>query len=393
MNSRDRVKVAINHKEPDRIPIDNNGAISGMHQVAYKNLLHYLNIDFKDSDIIMYDPIQELVWLNDEVKDLLGIDTSCILPKCPEESKFIYYPDGTFKDEFNVIYRKIGFYNEMVFNPLGGLSLNDIKNYKFPNPINPERFEGLKEEAIKLNKDTKYSIWGGGLTTILFFLWCIRGFEESMTDLYVNPKISKYLIDKIQEWNLAFSEKFYNEVGPYIDVFWFADDWGTQAGPILSPELFKKYFLPKITEYISFIKTKTNAKCAYHSCGSTNWVLNDLINAGIDIIQPVQPNAFGNNSIELKNKFGKKVVFHGGTNNQGVFHLDIHTLTIDTLKRIRDLAPGGGYIFSSGHNIQANMPPENIIRLFELAKEYGRYPINFEKINERIKSEEKLLVN
>ena len=142
---------------------------------------------------------------------------------------------------------------------------------------------------------------------------------------------------------------------------------------------------------ISFIKTKTDAKCCYHSCGACYWCMNDMIEMGVDIIQPVQANAQGNYTEKLKKEFGKKIVFHGGTNNQGVFHENIHILTIDTLKRIKDLAPGGGYIFSSGHNIQANMPPENIIRLFELGKEYGRYPIDIDKIESRIYKEEKLL--
>ena len=115
--------------------------------------------------------------------------------------------------------------------------------------------------------------------------------------------------------------------------------------------------------------------------------MEDMIDMGVDIIQPIQANAEGNDTNRLKEEFGKRIVFHGGTNNQGVFHKDIHTLTIDTLSRIKDLAPGGGYIFSSGHNIQANMPPENIVRLFELGRKYGKYPIDIKSIDDRIEEE------
>jgi uroporphyrinogen decarboxylase len=123
------------------------------------------------------------------------------------------------------------------------------------------------------------------------------------------------------------------------------------------------------------------------SYGSTYWCIDDLLDMGVDIVRPIQPNAKGNDTERLKKEFGAKLCFHGGTNNQGVFHEDIHILTIDTLKRIKDLAPGGGYIFSSGHNIQANMSPENIIRLFELRREFGKYPINIGNIEKMIEEE------
>jgi uroporphyrinogen decarboxylase len=198
-------------------------------------------------------------------------------------------------------------------------------------------------------------------------------------------------MDSIVDWNMRFFDKFYEEIGDLIDVFWVGDDWGIQSGPLISPDYFRAEVVPRFKKMISFIKTKTDAKCCYHTCGSTYWCLDDLIEMGVDIVQPLQANAEGNDTKIIKKEFGDRLVFHGGTNNQGVFHKDIHTLTIDTLTRIKDLAPGGGYIFSSGHNIQANMPPENIIRLFELGREYGKYPIDIDSIDARIEEEKELL--
>ena len=212
-----------------------------------------------------------------------------------------------------------------------------------------------------------------------------------MADLYAEPKIARYLMDKIVDWNIGFFEGFYSEIGQYIDVFWIGDDWGVQEGPLISPAYFRKEVVPRFKKMISFVKSKTDAKCCYHTCGSVYWCIEDLLEMGVDIVHPVQANAKGNDTDKLKLNYGKRICFHGGTNNQGVFHKDIHTLTIDTLKRIKDLAPGGGYIFSSGHNIQANMPPENILRLFELGREYGKYPIDRERIDEKIKEEKEYL--
>lgn len=381
MNSRERIKRTLLHKEPDRIPIDNNGFVSGMHEVAYKNLLKYLNIE---DEIIIYDPVQRLAVVKDEIKDILGVDTIYIHPNAPSNYKYIENPDGTFKDEFGVVYKKVGYYADCLVPPLRGKSLGEIKAFKFPDPEDSSRFEGLLLKAEELHKNTELSMWAGVVSSLFYFAWIIRGLEDFMMDICSSPKTAQYLMDKIVDWNMKFFKRFYGEIGRYIDVFWIGDDWGTQEGPIISPVYFRKEIVPRLRKMISFIKTMTNAKCCYHSCGTTYWCLEDLLDMGVDIVHPIQANAKDNDTEKLKKEFGEKISFHGGTNNQGVFHKDIHALTIDTLKRIKDLAPGGGYIFSSGHNIQANMPPENIIKFFKLVKEFGKYPINIEKISDHL---------
>lgn len=388
MNSRERIKYAINHKEADRVPIDNNGGVSGMHEVAYKNLLNYLSMQ---DEIRIYDPIQRLAEVKDEVKDLLGVDVRYILPNDPSFYKFKIEDNDTFTDEIGAVYKKVGYYYENCFSPFKGKTLDEIKSHQLPDPKDKARFEGLREKASNLHCNTSYSLWAGSINTIFYFAWRLRGMEEFMMDLYADKKIARYIMDMIVDWNMSFFEDYYDKIGDYIDVFWMADDWGTQSGSLIAPDYFRKEVVPRFKKMISFIKTKTAAKCVYHSCGSTRWCIGDLIEMGVDIVQPLQPNAEGNETKGIKRDFGDKIVIHGGTNNQGLFHKDIYALTIDTLNRIKDLAPGGGYIFSSGHNIQANMPPENIIRLFELAREYGVYPIDIDKINNRIKEEQKLL--
>jgi len=365
MNSRDRVTSALAYNEPDRLPIDNNGFVSGMHEAAYRNLLKYLNIE---DEIRIYDPVQRLA----EVKDIEN-------------------PDGTFADEFGTVYRKVGYYADVYYAPLKEKTLDEIRAFKLPDPGDPSRFKGIRKKAENLCNNTEYSVWAGPVNSLFYFAWCLRGLEVFMADLYAEPKIARYLMDKIVDWNIGFFEGFYSEIGQYIDVFWIGDDWGVQEGPLISPAYFRKEVVPRFKKMISFIKSRTDAKCCYHTCGSVYWCIEDLLEMGVDIVHPVQANAKGNDTDKLKLNYGKRICFHGGTNNQGVFHKDIHTLTIDTLKRIKDLAPGGGYIFSSGHNIQANMPPENVLRLFELGRKYGKYPIDRERIDEKIKEEKEYL--
>ncbi|MBM3702165.1 MAG: hypothetical protein FJW63_04090 [Actinobacteria bacterium] len=357
MNARERVRTTLSHKEPDRVPVDNNPVLSGMHEIAYKNLLKYLNLE---DEIRICDPVQRLAQVKEEVMNILGVDIRYIFPKYPTNYKYLENPDGTFKDEFGTVYKKVGYYADIKIPILRGKSFNEIKAYKFPDPQDKSRFIGLEEKSKELYKNTEFSLWSGYGPSIMYMAWCLRGIEDFMMDIYSEPKIAKYLMDKAVDWGLKFSESLYNEIGQVIDVFWVGDDLGVQNGPLISPIYFRKELMPRFKKIIGFIKSKTKAKCAFHSCGSIYCVLNDLINIGVDVIHPVQTNAKDNYTDRLKAEFGDRIVFHGGTNNQGVFHKDIHTLTMDTLMRIKDLAPGGGYIFSSGHNIQANMPPENI---------------------------------
>jgi uroporphyrinogen decarboxylase len=236
-----------------------------------------------------------------------------------------------------------------------------------------------------LHSGTNFALVSGAMLCFDYIRWVLRGLEDAIADLHEDPRLAEYQLDAVVDWMIAFGGGIMDEIGDVIEFFWVGDDWGAQGGPFYSPEMFRKVFKPRIARLIGAMKKKTNAKCAYHCCGSVRWAIPDLLEAGVDILHPLQPSAEGNGDTSgLKSEFGKKLGFHGGTNNQGLFHGDPNVLEIDTLKRLRELAPGGGYIFSSGHNIQANMPASNIRLLFSLGRDYGRYPIDRAAIDARI---------
>ena len=135
-----------------------------------------------------------------------------------------------------------------------------------PDPQDPARFEGLKKKAEDLYKNTEYSIWSGPVNNLFYFAWCMRGMQDFMMDLYADSELAAYLMDMLVEWNMGFFEKYYEEIGDYIDVFWMGDDWGVQNGPIMSPELFRQEVVPRFKKMISLIKAKTDARCCYHAC-------------------------------------------------------------------------------------------------------------------------------
>jgi uroporphyrinogen decarboxylase len=210
--------------------------------------------------------------------------------------------------------------------------------------------------------------------------------EDSIVDTAENSPVQDYLLDAVLDWMMAFGGGILEQIGEYIEFFWVGDDWGAQEGCFYSPDTFRRVFKPRLAKLIAHLKTKTQAKCVYHCCGSVYWVIPDMIDIGVDVLHPLQPSAKENEDTEkIKREFGDKIGFHGGTNNQGLFHKTEVELGVDTLKRINDLAPGGGYIFSSGHNIQANMPAKNILALFRLGREFGRYPIEEARLLDEVK--------
>ena len=382
MTRRERFKKALAREEPDRVAIDNNGAVSGMHEIAYKNLLDYL----QDRDeLTIYDPTQRLALVKREIRDYLGVDTLYVGPKAPSFWQYREDPDGSWTDEFGSYYERCGNYTEFTRPVLANATLNEVKAYKFPDPRDPARYDGLEDAARELYETTDYALVGGFLPNLYYTAWVLRGMQRFTEDVMINTELAEYLLDAITDHYLAVADEFLSRAGKYIEMQWVGDDWGLQDAPFLPPKMFYESIIPRFRKIIDFLKTKTDAKIVYHSCGITYDLLDGFIEMGVDIIQPVQANAKGNeDAARLKREYGDKIMFHGNTDNQGVFHRSKEEVTADALYRIKNLAPGGGYIFSSGHNIQGNMPPENILTLFNTAKEYGKYPIDSERIDTKL---------
>jgi uroporphyrinogen decarboxylase len=382
MTSRERVRQALAFNEPDRVPIDNNGIASSIHEAAYQNLLHHLGWS---EPIVILDPVQRITLASEQILETLGVDTRYLYPNAPAGWEYREDERGCWRDEFGAVYQRIGFYAECVAPPLKGQSYAAVKAYRFPDPTDPARFAGLKAKAARLHGSTGFALASGAMLCLDYIRWIVRGLEDSILDTAEGSPVQEYLLDAITEWMMAFGGALLQELGQHIEFFWVGDDWGAQGGPFYSPETFRKVFKPRLSRLIGHLKTKTRAKCAYHCCGSVRWALEDMIDIGVDILHPLQPNARGNeDTAGIKRQAAGRLCFHGGTNNQGLFHDGLRELAMDTLRRIRDLAPGAGYLVSSAHNIQANMPPENLLALFRLAREFGAYPIDTRRIGEEI---------
>jgi len=388
MNSRERVVTALNHKEPDQIPYDMAGTIlSGMNIHFYKNLRKYLRLpELKDYPVV--EILQQLAHVHDDMREKLRPDVLDSLPRSSGTFEIevrdmgeLGDPNYTyFYDEWHVGWRmpkQGGLYYDMFSHPLAKAeTIEEIDNFAWPDPVAPGRFTGLRERAKFIAEEEKKAVALGGLSAgIIEICAWLRGYEQFYPDLILNVPLIERIADIVMEMKMAFWARVLEEVGEYADVVMEADDFSGQHRLLFSLETYQKIFKPRHKKLFDFIHARTNGKIFFHSCGAVRDALPDLIDAGIDILNPVQVSARGMDSADLKREFGRDLSFWGGAVDvQMVFDRGTpDQVREETLRRIHDLAPGGGWICANIHNIQATVPPENFMAFWETLQENIKY--------------------
>jgi uroporphyrinogen decarboxylase len=379
MDSRERVLLALNHKEPDRVPIDFGGLVSSLHHEAHRRLVEYLGLPGEEAPIM--DMFQQIVDPAPAIKDMFHADVVGFFPHDGSDFEFALDEEkDSFVDEWGVVYRRPpgGFWYDLADHPLKEGTIEELEAFQFPDPSDPARVEGLADEARGLLESTDKAVMIHAPIGGVFEQSCwLRGLEPLFTDMAYDRKYVAALSERVLEWLLAFWELVLDEVGPYIHVVELSDDLGGQHGPLFSPDLYREVYKPGHRRLCDLIHAKTDAKIFLHCCGSIRWAFPDLIECGIDIINPVQVSARDMETDRLKREFGQDIVFWGGGADatQVLPFGTPEEVRAEVKKRIGDLAPGGGFVFASIHNIQAEVPPENIVAMFEAAYQYGQYPV------------------
>ena len=385
MNSRQRVLTALSHKEPDRVPFDLGGTVlTGIHVKAYRALRDYLGLPRIEPGMLHI--VQQLAQVDDEVMERLGVDVKNIAPRSPSDFQLEVkeMEDGRytcFYDEYKIGWRmpKIGgWYYDMFHHPLGGsITESDVDGYQLPDPTDPARFAGLKEAARKVVEEEQRALVVGNISGGIFelYLWT-RGFQDGYADFIGNPRLAQKILRRFTDLQLAYWEKVFEVLGDMVDVVQLADDFAGQHDMLISPASYRNYLKPLHKEVFDYIHSHSSARIFFHSCGSVRKVIPDLIDIGLDILNPVQVSAAGMDSAELKREYGKDLTFWGGAvNTQRIFdeRNTPETVREDVKRRLHDLMPGGGFVFATVHNIQGNVPPENIMAMWETLQEYGVY--------------------
>ncbi|SMB97292.1 uroporphyrinogen decarboxylase [Thermanaeromonas toyohensis ToBE] len=372
--------TALNHQEPDRVPFDlGSTGVTGIHIIAYQRLRKYLGLPEGTNKI--YDPIQQLALVEEDVVQRLGIDTRPITRRLPPTSITEDSNSFSFYDDWYVQWqmpKDSGFYFDAVSFPLQyAETVEEVEKFSWPNFDEPERYKGLREELKAIVEQTgcivvAQDICPGFSETAARLL----GMEKFLTDLILNPKVICAVMDKIIENKKQYWQRMLTEGKGYIDIVQQGEDLGTQESLLMSPELYRKYIKPRQKELYAFIKKLAPVKIFFHSCGAIRELIPDFIEVGIDILNPIQLSAAGmNDTAGLKKEFGKYLTFWGGgIETQRILpYANPQTIKYEVRRRIEDLAPGGGFIFATVHNIQPEVPPENIVAMWEALQEYGRY--------------------
>lgn len=382
MNSRERVLTALNHKEPDRVPFDMGGTVvTGISATAYKKLRAHLGLPPVQPTIV--DIFQQIARVDDDVMDRFGVDVKNISPRSSATFQ-IEIKDGgdytCFHDEFKIGWRMPkdgGLYYDMFEHPLAGtITEADVDRFPWPDPHDPARFAGLREAALKVMNEEQRAVVVGSMSAGIMevYAWT-RSFKDYFTDFAADEKLAGKFMDRIVEMQLAYWDRMFDTIGDAIDVAGTADDFAGQAGMLISPRTYRKLCKPRHRELFDFIKKRSRARIFFHSCGAIRPVIPDLIEIGVDILNPVQVSAAGMDSAELKREFGLDLTFWGGgVDTQRVLGGGTpQEVREEVRRRLDDLMPGGGFVFNTVHNIQADVPPENILAMWETLREYGVY--------------------
>jgi uroporphyrinogen decarboxylase len=356
MNSRDRTIEAINHRQPDRPPV----YVSLTPQVA-KMLCEHLGFPYEEpADAMESSRISHMGLLTS-----MGVDIVAVAPTVPSDSPTIMLPDGRIRNEWGMIFRSAGIYNEFSEYPLAHAKTErDIWDYPFPVPDAQGRFD-MAEQMMKAYSG-KCGVIGDVETMFFEMSWYLTGMEKFLTDLLIEAEYQTFLMDRIMEYIIACGKKL---ILMGVDILWCGDDFGSQNGMLIDPDTFRRVFKPRIKYmFEEFRKIRSDIKIAWHSCGAIDPIIPDFIDAGLDILNPIQPLAQGMDPVYLKKRYGKDLVFFGGIDVQHLLPYGSPQMIKDEVRRRIDiLGKNGGYIVAPAHNIQPDTSVDNILAFFEAA--------------------------
>jgi uroporphyrinogen decarboxylase len=376
MTHRQRVLAALNHQEPDRVPVDLGATRSTSIVVqAYERLNAHLGAK---EEARIFSKWLNIAHPSQAMFARFDIDTRSVSQGSPDHWQDILYQDGaSYQDEWSVVRsRPAGsLYYDLTKPPFrGDATVADIAKFPWPDPHDPGRCRGMAEAARHLHHETDYAVvlnMPGGIVHQAQFL---RGFEDWFSDLIANPEFFQALMEKLTDLWIEMAKDEFDVAGDDVDICFYGDDMAFQDGPMMSMDTYRKMIKPHHRRLFGYIKSRSKAKIVYHTCGSAVHLIPDLIEMGVDALNPVQVSAKGMDSNALKREFGKDICFWGAIDTQHVLPFGSpEDVRAEVRRRIEDLAPGGGYVLCAVHNVQADVTPENICAMYDAAREFGPY--------------------
>jgi uroporphyrinogen decarboxylase len=357
--------------------VDLGGTLASTLNVhTYRRLMARLGFG-DDPPVTFLSRRSHSVLPDERLLQYLDVDCRAVLLGNPGVNPERELPDGSLTDEWQVIWKQVG--EGQHFINAGGPFCGQepdravVEAFQWPNPLDPGRFRALRAQAQTLRTASDAAIilvLGVGAVHQIQFM---RGYAAALEDLIANTDFVQAFLDRYADFWTCMAERALEEVGDLVDLAMFGDDLGTQQGPVMSPALYRRLIKPAHARMVQAVK-QFGKPVLLHSCGSVAAFIPDLIDIGVDALHPVQVSAKDMDTARLKREFGKEITFWGGIDTHRVLPRGTPAEVREEVRqRIGDLAPGGGYVLGAVHNIQAEVPVENVLAMVEAAREFGSY--------------------
>jgi uroporphyrinogen decarboxylase len=405
MNPRERLIASVNHRQPDRIPVDLGGTtVTGISAIAFNNLARHLGVA-KPARIL--DVFQQLANVEMEIVDLLGVDVLTINRIFAEQGDWYevelavgskaefpsWYrpekmPDGSWQavdDEGKVLSRMIAgssVFDQLFFPYVDGYpedfsGFRDILK-KLPaavhSPGSDVNSAGMRNRAIALKNATGKAMTMSGGIGLLEIGNSARTMQKFLTDMLLNREKVSEMLDILMDINMEALEHLCSSLGDVADVICFGDDLGMKTGPLIDHDTFRKFFKPRYKILCDYVKSHSDLKIFFHSCGSIRQFIPDLIDSGFDILNPVQTDCRDMDPAVLKKEFGKDItLWGGGTETPSLANGTPEEIRDDVIRRCEILSKDGGFVFAPIHNIMPEVPPQNILAAYRAVQEFNGY--------------------
>ncbi len=374
MTRRERVLAALNHEEPDRVPVDFGGTYaSTIYFTAYEQLKAHLGFEHR-MQIGMRRG--RCAVLHQAMLDYFDVDARLLALSPYEGGLQRDVDEDTFVDEWGAVWGKSG---DGPYLNVGGpfqkrsVSVQDLEDHPWPDPDNAGLYRGFAERAKALRESSDHATILNIRLGIVHESQFLRGYAEWLVDLYRRPDFAAGLMERGGEYCARVAENALREAGEHIDIVFFGDDMSSQQSTIFSPEIYRRMIKPQQAKVIERVKKAADVKVVFHCCGAVADLIDDLAEIGVDAINPVQVAAKGMAPERLKRDFGTKMAFWGGVDTQRVMPQgSVQDVRRETRHIIDTLGKGGGLVLTAVHNIQPDVPPENVVAMYDEARSYAR---------------------
>lgn len=374
LTPRERVLAAINHREPDRVPLALWGSWYGVTDKLYFELLEMLGWE----PVKPFRPggFHSVNYYDDRLLKELGVDLRYVAPGSTAATSR-RGEDGS--DGWGLKWSRSGLYRAAVYHPLQGATVEEIEAYELPAP-DAVKVEGVSRRLEEIGAlDDEYAVVGRAVASYGFFEMAqsLRKHDQLLMDLIRAPEVVHALVERLFDCYSGMIGRFLDAAGEALDLLELpGDDFAGNEGPLISPETFDRYFKTPYRRLITFIKERApHVKVVYHSDGAVMSFLPRLIDIGVDGFHPLEPVA-ATDMAAVKEMYGQDLAFLGAIDIRQALPGDEEDVVVEVKTRLRQLGRGGGYILAPANHLQPDVPPENVFALYRAAREYGRYPLD-----------------